>query len=293
LRLYWPLKRLGFHEQVAVLPGETLVFLHSEVGREKLLRESDGSFVLKYSGRRFEPVELIQLIEEEGERFSPSALLKPVYQCRAIPLAMLVAGPAEVAYWAQAEVLFGEFGLRMPVVLPRPMALLISEEMARRWRELDIPLRLPCDGAEDWLGEEARQVVPEGVMAALRELEGALERGYERLRDELMEWDPSLARSAEARLAKARGVLEKIAKKIHREALRRMGPKREWVERIMGWVRPEGDFMERRVSWLWLLGRFGFETTLERLRDSMAGRYGTVCLTVVPHTQPVSLSEVS
>ena len=287
------LKRLGFHEQVTVLPGETLVFLESAVGREKLIRESDGSFVLKYSGERFEPVELIQLIEEQVERFSPSALLKPVYQCRAIPLAMLVAGPAEVAYWAQAEVLFGEFGQSMPVVLPRPMALVISEEMAEQWEEQEIPLDFPCDGAEDWLGREAKEVVPEGVRVALRELEQALEGGYERLRDELLKWDPTLARSAEARLAKARGVLERIEQKIHREALRRLGPKREWVERIINWVRPGGDFMERRVSWLWLLGRFGFEATLERMASSLAGRYGTVCLSIVPQGQPVSLSEAT
>lgn len=58
--------------------------------------------------------------------FSPNVLLRPLYQDALFPTAAYVAGPSEIAYFAQLSPVYARFGLPMPVIYPRKTATLLS-----------------------------------------------------------------------------------------------------------------------------------------------------------------------
>ena len=67
--------------------------------------------------------EMLALLETAPERFSPNVALRPVVQQTLFPAAACVAGPGEIAYWAQLKPVFDHHGVTMPVIWPRSRAV--------------------------------------------------------------------------------------------------------------------------------------------------------------------------
>jgi bacillithiol biosynthesis cysteine-adding enzyme BshC len=66
--------------------------------------------------------------------FSPNVLLRPLYQDALFPTVAYVAGPSEIAYFAQLGPVYERFGMPMPVIYPRKTITVLN---ARARRELD------------------------------------------------------------------------------------------------------------------------------------------------------------
>src|SRR5208282_6424221 len=94
------LEHSGFHEQVKVTERATLLFAMVE-GRRLPLRVRGAGF--EAGGQAFTLDELVALVLRNPGALSPSALLRPVVQDTLLPTAACVAGPAEIAYFAQSQ----------------------------------------------------------------------------------------------------------------------------------------------------------------------------------------------
>ena len=102
----------GYHSQVMVGEQSSLLFLIEEKtgARLPLRRVSvDGKRQWKAGGRRYSSDELLEIVKVTPERCSPNALLRPVFQDAVLPTSAYIAGPAEIAYFAQSEVLYRRF----------------------------------------------------------------------------------------------------------------------------------------------------------------------------------------
>ena len=128
--------------------------------------------------------------DAEAEQFSPNVLLRPLYQDALFPTAAYVAGPSEIAYFAQLAPVYERFGLPMPVVYPRKSVTLLEEEVASLLRASELSVEHVLSGAEAPAAAVA-SLLPDGqpqerllglVHALLRggpELVGALVAGLE------------------------------------------------------------------------------------------------------------------
>src|SRR6266481_2968013 len=114
------LNSAGYHAQVHV-EDETSFFFLLDNGRRIALRKHNGNYLS--SDARFTPEDLM----ESANRISPNALLRPVVQDSILPTVAYIGGPAELAYLAQAEVLYRVLLGRMPVVLHRSGFTIIDE----------------------------------------------------------------------------------------------------------------------------------------------------------------------
>ncbi|MGH9595919.1 MAG: bacillithiol biosynthesis cysteine-adding enzyme BshC, partial [Edaphobacter sp.] len=130
------LVKAGYHAQVLVAAGGSLLFLLDEATGERValrrVASGDGVEQWKAGGRVYSAAELIAILETVPERLSPNALLRPVFQDTVLPTAAYVGGPAEVAYFAQSAVLYEAiFGMgRITPVLPRLSATLLEPAIA-------------------------------------------------------------------------------------------------------------------------------------------------------------------
>src|SRR5438477_5368809 len=132
------LEAAGYHQQVKINSSATLLF-GTENGARIALRRSNGHFAL--GNVRLDEAKLLARIGEHPEESSGSALLRPVIQDYLLPTVAYVGGPAEVAYFAQAAVIYQKLLERVTPSIPRFSATLLD---ARDQRLLaQHKLRLP------------------------------------------------------------------------------------------------------------------------------------------------------
>jgi uncharacterized protein YllA (UPF0747 family) len=85
-----------------------------------------GRFKLTETRETFSQEDLLHLLCDDPERFSPNVALRPVVQQLLFNPVAYIAGPGEIAYWAQLREVFDRFGQPMPVVYPRARAVVTS-----------------------------------------------------------------------------------------------------------------------------------------------------------------------
>ena len=99
----------GYHQQVKVTSSSTLLFdmgsgSRIPVHRHSNGREGNGEFVV--GDKKLSPSSLLQRIQEAPQDFSANVLLRPVVQDYLLPTLAYCGGAAEIAYFAQAAVVY-------------------------------------------------------------------------------------------------------------------------------------------------------------------------------------------
>jgi bacillithiol biosynthesis cysteine-adding enzyme BshC len=118
----------GYHNQVQIHEGLLNLFYIDE--ERKSVQIEQGEYNIKTSGT-FSRDSLLELLDEKPQRFSPNVLLRPLYQDALLPTVSYVAGPAEIAYYAQMKGIYERFGLPMPVIYPRKSLSLMEARIVK------------------------------------------------------------------------------------------------------------------------------------------------------------------
>lgn len=128
---------LNYHEQVT--PREINYFYKINHVRERLVFKND-RFYVNETEMSFTKDELFREIDEYPERFSPNALLRPLYQEVLLPNLSYVGGAGELAYWLQLKSTFKAYNVTFPMLQMRNSVLLYSKKTFNKLRKLDTTL---------------------------------------------------------------------------------------------------------------------------------------------------------
>ncbi|MFY9801866.1 MAG: bacillithiol biosynthesis cysteine-adding enzyme BshC [Candidatus Acidiferrales bacterium] len=179
------LERGGFHAQVKVARESTLLFYNVN-GIRQPLRQRNGKFIA--GSATFSSEELRSAIEKTPEAFTPNVLLRPVVQDTLLPTAAYIGGPAEIAYMAQAQVVYKQLLGRMPAILPRASFTIIEPPIARLLKKYNLEFRDVMRGRQHLRARmEAKSLPPalarrfEKDEKSLRKLLSAYRKPFERL----------------------------------------------------------------------------------------------------------------
>jgi bacillithiol synthase len=250
------LSGLGLAPQVPILPRASNLFLRTEHGRERLFRDGEG-MITRDSRRRLRLPELQALLEDEPGRFSPNVLLRPVIESTAFPVLAYVAGPGEIAYFAQLGSLFRAHGIGMPLVYPRASILLVEERAQRLLAQTGADLADLHLPRQQLVRRRSREAMPPALQAALAELRSELVRRFDRVGDLAAPLDPSLRNVVGGRRNRVLLEVEAAERKILRVlALQQQ----EWVERVdaaRNHLRPQDTAQERVLNGIPYLAQHG------------------------------------
>lgn len=128
---------LGYPEQVH--PREINLFYIKTGIRERIVRVGE-EFVVHDTDIRFSESEILKELENHPERFSPNALLRPLYQEVILPNLCYIGGGGELAYWFQLRRYFEEVDVPFPVLLLRNSALIRTEKQRKKAESLGVSL---------------------------------------------------------------------------------------------------------------------------------------------------------
>ncbi|PYT29262.1 MAG: bacillithiol biosynthesis cysteine-adding enzyme BshC [Acidobacteria bacterium] len=245
------LNAAGYHAQVHV-EDETSFFFLLENGRRVTLRKHNGDYIS--ANRHYSAAELTDLSHE----ISPNALLRPVVQDSILPTVAYIGGPAELAYLAQAEVLYQVLLGRMPVVLHRSGFTIIDERARKLMTRYGLSLGDFFHG-EDVLRERiSAALVPPQLSSILAETRTTVASALERLEAELSSFDPTLNAAAQKSQRKMAYQLSKVERKVAHHMLRRDEKAARDTSLLYGLIYPRKHLQERLYSIIPLIAKHGF-----------------------------------
>jgi bacillithiol synthase len=248
------LTKAGHHAQVKVGGGTTLVFVQEGKKREALRASGEK---LKAGTKAYTVSELLARLEREPEAFTASALLRPVVQDALLPTAAYVAGPAEVAYYAQTEVLYRKLSGRMPAILPRASFTIIEPQVGRLLKKYGMKLEDVYEGRQAVGAKLAKGSLPSGLARRFAADEKSLKRALEKYRAGLKKLDKTLAGALDTAERKMVYQLGRLKMKAGRAE----GMKKGVIERhervLMDSLWPEKALQEREVCLVPMLARYG------------------------------------
>jgi bacillithiol synthase len=251
----------GYHSQVLVPVLSSLLFLlDSQSGaRVPLRRTADGAW--QAARQPYSTAELLAILDAEPERLSPNALLRPVFQDCILPTSCYIGGPAEIAYFAQSQVLYERILGRTTPVLPRLSATLIEPAIAGLLARHDVALpdviqsslKDPLDLAQR-LGARAISATGKRKLAAAGQ---ALDTELSALATYMHSLDPGLGRAADVSSSKMRYQMNRIRRLAANYELRR----EQTLGRDAGLIAlnlfPDRHPQERILGAAWFLARYG------------------------------------
>jgi len=254
----------GYHAQVLVAEGASLLFLLDETTGERVALRRNAEDQWKAGGRVFSSADLMAILEVAPERLSPNALLRPVFQDTLLPTAAYVGGPAEIAYFAQSAVLYEAILGRITPVLPRLSATLLEPAIATVMDKDEVQLPDAMTTAEDLAQRLGARAMPIEGKRKLAAVGNAMEGELAALTEYLAGMDASLGSAAEVSGSKMLYQMNRLRRMAATFELQKEASLRKHAEAITLNVFPGGDPQERVLAGVWFMARYG-EGLVERL----------------------------
>ncbi len=260
------LEAAGYHAQVAVAPQSSLLFLIDEHSGARVALKRIASTATEPSGlwqagrQKYSTEELTGILAAEPERISPAALLRPVFQDFLLSTSLTIGGPAEIAYFAQSEVLFERILGRMTPVHPRLSATLIEPAIAEILHKHELtPERILSETQQSLTQLLGARAIPAEGKRKLASAGNALDAELEGLLDWMRSLDAGLGRSAETAASKMRYQMNRLRRLAANFQLQREGSLARHAEAIMRAIYPDGTLQERQHGAAYYFARYGFE----------------------------------
>ncbi|PRX74691.1 bacillithiol biosynthesis cysteine-adding enzyme BshC [Cohnella sp. SGD-V74] len=246
----------GFRLQAETAPGSANLFLHHEQGR-LLLHKDDGRFVDRRGVVSHSREEMLELTAHRPDLLSTNALTRPLMQDYLLPVLATVLGPAEIAYWAILGPAFREFGMEMPIVLPRQSYTYIEPAVASLLDKYSLTVRQAIEDWEtlraEWLGKQDEWNLEE----QFRQVKEQFQALYEPVMKTVSGLQPGLAQLASGNRDR---ILEQIAYLESRSAdaiaKRHESSLRQW-DRIRQSLSPLAKPQERVYGTVHFWNRYG------------------------------------
>ena len=244
------LEAAGYHAQVHFEAKNSLLFLLAEGRRVPLRRR----------GRTYEGETGIYSASDlaaHKERLSPNALLRPVMQDYLLPTVAQVAGPAELAYLAQSQVLYQALLGRAPVVQPRNGFTLLERRAGKLIDRYGLRYGDFLQGPAAVRQRISERLIPPELHKSMSATRESVETLLEAAKRGLGAFDPTLEKAAAKSEAKILHQLSKLRAKAERESLRRDQRARADADYLSGLLYPNKHLHERVYSILPFLARHG------------------------------------
>lgn len=241
----------------------------------------DLSLVFEYVGETKRRVALSRAHDvDDGVELGPNVLLRPLVERTILPTAAYMAGPGELAYFAQVAALASTLDVPSPLGVPRWSGLIVEPYVDRILKRFDL-------GVDDFRDPHAvmRKLVaermPPNVTQSLSDLREAVRRAMDAVRASLAHHERPLVerRVVEGAEYQLHHRVDRFERRVLAAAKRRETAIVEQVNAASAALFPLGKPQERVLNFLPMLAREG-----AALLESMLGAAGEHAAWLVGHS---------
>ncbi len=246
-----------YHAQVKVRPVN--LFYQMEGRRFNIDPDEDGYFRLRGKKVKFSKEELLNAASETPELFSPNVLLRPICQDTLFNTAFYIAGPSEIAYFAQVMPLYSMFDIPEPVIYPRASVTLLEKHLNDILIKYNLSIQnlfLNRDNLRDLLLENTLPVSLEDLFESAKNDISAM---MAKLRHGLTQLDKTTGDASERyRVKMISALAEYKSKALAAEELKQEVLFRH-SQKLLSAIYPDDELQERCYNMFSYINRYGLE----------------------------------
>jgi len=257
------LESAGYHQQVKVSSSATLLF-NIRNGVRLPIQRKDNNFLVEEGSISRD--DLLQRVESCPQNFSAKVLLRPVMQDFLLPTIAYTGGSAEVAYFAQAAVVYEKLLGRVTPIIPRFSATLLEQKPQAILNHFQLSFTDVLSGT---IREQlAARALPSELQAAFDNAKIMLENSLQPIRAALARLDKTLVDAAETATSKMSHQLESLREKAARAELRQNEVLDRKAAYLSNALYPNKVLQERELPGIYFLARHG--------KDLLSGLYDLI-----------------
>jgi len=244
----------GYHEQVKVTRESTPLFVLVDGARVPVHRGNGG---FKIGRETISEDELRHRVEAEPEKFNANVLLRPVLQDYWLPTLAYIGGPAEIAYFAQAAVVYEKLLGRVTPITSRMSATLVEPRIERLLTKYQVELPELFHGECQLRDCIAARSLPADLKESFEQARGRVEESMQQVKSSLQKLDPTLVEAAARATSKMQYQIGRLEKRAAQAELRRTDILTRHAAQIENSIYPRKTLQEREISGLYFYAKYG------------------------------------
>lgn len=229
------------YSKVQVNPREINLFYLSET-RDRIDFDGEKYFVVD-KNIQFTEEEILTELENFPEKFSPNALMRPVYQETILPNLAYIGGNAEIMYWLELKDYFSELNLPFPILIPRNSMLFLKEKTLGKIDKLDLKME---DFFQNFTKITNNKILDNNeILNLLNEKENLLTRQFSELKNVAETTEQSFGNLVKAEEVRQLKSFERMKKRLLRAEKIKQSELLERLENLFLDVHPSKTWQER------------------------------------------------
>ena len=230
---------------IQVNPREINLFYMEDNLRERILLE-DGIYKVNNTKIEFSASEILELLENHPEKFSPNVIMRPLYQEVILPNLCYIGGGGEIAYWLELKSFFDAVNVTFPVLLLRNSALLATEKQAKKADKLGLSWSDLFSKQKDLVNTKTEQLSEFPIDFTPQKEQ--LQKQFEALFEIANQTDKSFLGAVKAQEAKQIKGLENLEKRLLKAQKRKYSEIIERITDLQNELFPNQSLQERQAN---------------------------------------------
>lgn len=245
-----------YHAQIKT---KALNLFYFYKGGRYFLEPREHDFSLKGTRHFIPKEEMLKIAHEQPELLSPNVALRPICQDTLLPTIAYVAGPSEIAYFAQLKNVYRYFGLAMPVIYPRSSVTLVEDKVDRLLEKYQLELAELFSGIEKVHAKVIDQVSEVNIDEMFKEAGQRIHDLIKEMHFGINYIDPTLIGALENMSGKFQQQLDLLKDKITEAQQRKHETAIRQVTKIGNIILPDRNFQERELNIIHFLNKHGID----------------------------------
>ena len=230
---------------VQVNPREINLFYLEDDLRERIIFEHD-RYKVNNTKIEFSQTEILELVENYPEKFSPNVITRPLYQEVILPNLCYIGGGGEIAYWLELKSFFDSMEVTFPILLLRNSALLITEKQNDKANKLGLSWSDLFSKQKDLVDNKTVQL--SGFPIDFSPQKELLRKQFENLYQIANNTDKSFAGAVKAQEAKQIKGLANLEKRLLKAQKRKHSEILERITDLQNELFPNLSLQERQAN---------------------------------------------
>ena len=230
---------------VQVNPREINLFYIEDNLRERIVFENN-TYKVNHTEIHFSEAEILEVLNNSPEKFSPNVILRPLYQEVILPNLAYIGGGGEIAYWLEVKSNFNSQNVTFPILMLRNSFVVVTKKQMEKMEKLQITwsdLFLP---REELIQLKTKEL--SSIKIDFSEQKETLQKQFSELLKIAEQTDKSFLGAVKAQEAKQLKGLENLEKRLLKAEKRVHSEKLERITDIQNQLFTNGSLQERKSN---------------------------------------------
>ena len=254
-----------YHAQVKVKPVN--LFLRVDEGRYSI-EPVDNEYRLRRKRKSFTQEQLLELLENEPNKFSPNVLLRPICQDYLFPTAFYIAGPSEIAYFAQLKPLYELYDIVQPIIYPRSSVTILENSIANSLEKHSVSINEIFIDVEIIKKKIINSVEESSVDEMFEGITNQIESTFDQLKEKLIDLDKTIADSSNRYRDKILSSVDELKSKAEKAQQKKYEVTLRQIDRAAVHLFPNSNLQEREINFIYFANKYG-EDFLKKIFDEL------------------------